>query len=548
MRSTSGLAVPGAPNSTVGTLPITVDLDPMLSGFIPGEEHSHFYPIYRDMYYNDPVCGSTVDLQSLLPFGDFSLGGCTDRKVLAVYEEAVSRLNVRSYMQDFSVDYLAMGGGCSSLVYDAQRNMFFDFMPHSIENLKVTQLPFYSQEPILTVTFPRAIVESVSGNSPRLHQLRNRVGPKLFDAIRSGKMELDPASTIFLARRSFSTNHMGTSLLRRCLPYYLIEKGLYRGTLVESQKRQRGILHATLGDGDQWDPTTEELEFFTNLLNDADSDPVGAVLVTKQGVQIDEFRQGGDFWKCTDFSESVFNMKLRALGVSEAFLSGDANYSTGDNALSVFLDSLRSYRELITYRLLLNKLFPLIAVTHGFGMRNGKVRKVDFDNTKTPEEIMYDMNDGTKLFIPAVHWSKQLKPEGDTQYMEMLQTLSDKGVPVPLRMMAAAGGMSLDDLMRQKDDDLAVRKSVFDYKSELDALTPPPAEGMSESSFFPSGRSVTANRGRVPLLDRNFQGSGEVWNYSPTGKPSLVVNQKAAQERINRRLSKQLADLNKRRK
>jgi PAS domain S-box-containing protein len=156
-------------------------------------------------------------------------------------------------------------------------------------------------------------------DSPRIARIREHLGKAVIDKITSGSMELDPLSTIFIPRRTFSKNDTVTSYLRRLLPIYLIEKNLYRGTLVESARRQRGILHVSLGDGDQWIPTVQDLEFITELFMGADSDPLGAIIATRTGIQVEEHRQGGDFWKVSDYEDTVLAHKLRALGISEAF-------------------------------------------------------------------------------------------------------------------------------------------------------------------------------------------------------------------------------------
>lgn len=556
-ESTSGtsMRVTGSPNTNIAGNAVTIDVDPMLTGMTPQTE-TVLHSVYRDIYYNDSVAGSAVDLISMLPFGEFNLGGFPSvkgdtRKIQEIYMETIERLNMRTLLPEISIDYLVLGEHCSSLLYNKEKKVFTDILPHQADDLTIEALPFYSQQPIITVKFPDQLKNILGRDTPRIKQIKEHLGADIVGKILEGTLELDPLSTIYIPRRTFTRSDRGTSYFRRILPIYLIEKNLFRGTLVESARRQRGILHLSLGDGDQWIPSVQDMEFMTELFMNADSDPIGAIIATRSGVQVEELRQGGDFWKSTDFADSVLSHKLRALGISEGFLSGDANYDTSGNAITVFLDMIRTFRETMTRKLFYNTLFPLISLVNGFTVKGERV-KIDPNlmDRVTSEQALQRMNDGSKLFIPSVHWTKQLKPEGDTAYLEMLQTLTDKGVPVPLRALAAAGGLDLETLLRQQDEDLDVRKRIADYMKKITKLNPQPAEGEeSESSSLSSARNkvlvslaspvpegsrstVLGSTGKVPLLNRDFSGV-EPYNLSKTGKRKHVFNRPAFESRAN---------------
>lgn len=564
LSSTSGasMRVTTSPNTTISGNAITIDMEPMLTGLTPNVEKV-LQRVYRDIYYNESVAGCAVDLISTLPFSEFSLGGLAQqkgdlRKVHQVYQETLERLNLRTLLPEMSVDYLVTGKHCSSLLYNKEKKTFTDILPHNIDNINIEPLPFYSQDPIITVTFPDD-VKNILGrtDSPRVQRIREHLGASVIDKILEGEMELDPLSTIFIPRRTFSQNDTGTSYLRRILPIYLIEKNLFRGTLVESARRQRGIMHVSLGDGDTWIPTVQDLEFITELFMGADSDPLGAIIATRAGIMVEEHRQGGDFWKSTDFNDTVLNHKLRALGISEAFLSGDASYATGDAALSVFIDTIRNFRDMMTRKLFYNKLFPLISLINGFTTKDNRLTIQDNLITQlTSEEALTKLNDNSKLLVPSVHWNKQLKPEGDQTYIEMLNLLTEKGVPVPLRAFAAAGGLDLDLLIRQQDEDIDLRKRVSEYTKKISALTPKPEgdesmssaedvmqqELLSIAAADPSGKtrsSVHASGGRVSILSRDFS-SHEPYKVSKTGKPLPILNRPAFEKRANDNILKAL--------
>lgn len=556
-ESNSGAIPTGlGPNTGISGNAITVDLSPMMTGLTPVMELSPLmYRLYRDIYLNDSVAGSAVDMMSSLPFSEFSLGGAgVQGKILDVFMENIERVNIRTLMPEASTDYLVTGAHISSLVYNKDRKMFVDVIPHSVENCKIQPLPFFSQDPIITVSFAPETRAALQAAGNRRKILEKLVGREVLSKIEGGSLELDPLSTLYIPRRTFSDNAMsgpGTSFLRRILPLYLIEKNLYRGTLIESARRQRGILHASMSGGEDWEPSVADLEFLTELFMNADSDPLGAIIATRDGITVEEIRPGGEFWKVTDLMDVILPYKLRALGISEAFLNGDANYQAADQGLTVFVEMLRSYREMMTRKIFYNKLFPTISLVNGYTISTkGKVStNPGLASSLAPEDATFMLNNGSRLLIPTVSWAKQLKPEGDQAYMDMLVALSEKGVPVPLRVLAAAGGLNMDELLKQQEEDLDLRKQVQEYQKKVSALAPKPEEGMdgmggsdeeSESSSMPVTRSAVLNAvgGRKPLLSRDFGSASELVSYSKTGKKQAVYNQRAANDRINMALAR----------
>ena len=571
-KSESGTPT-GAPNTSVGYNEITVDLTPMLTGIGPRADKP-IYSLYEDIYYNDPVGGAAVDLLSSLPFSEFTLGGLPDSSVANSYLDQIDRLNTRTLLPELSVDYLVMGAHVSTLLYSTEEKKFKDIMCYDMKQCEIQEVPLYSQDPLITVDFAETARLLERSDSPRIKKIKELMGRKTVETIMKGKVELEPLSTLYIPRRTFSSNQSGTSYYKRILPLYLIEKNLYRGTLMESARRQRGIMHITAGEPDVWDPTEQDLEMLNELFLNADSDPLGAIITTKLGISIEEVRQGGDFWKVTEFQDSVQNAKYHALGISDGLLSGEASYNTADASLSVFIDMLRTYREMITRKVFYNKLFPLVSVLNGYAVNSkGKMVKKDllkdFDGNSL--ELTRKFQDGSSLLIPTVNWNKQLKPEGDSAYFEMLNTLTEKGVPVPLRVLAAAGGQNIEDMLRQSADDLDLRKRVAAYAAQIAALAPkaPESEGYDSESSDSDKRSISTDVNRKvlaavdptgtvrsavlaghmkrapALLNRNFGDAGEITSTTRTGKKKYVPNQRAANEKVNTLIARSAARIGK---
>ena len=560
----------GRGTASVSNLPIEIDIEPLLKDIVFGEDLEQkklVMRIYKDIYYNDPIGGSCVDLTSTLPFSDFNIGGIQNSKVADSFNEVIERLNIRTLLPEMSIDHQVTGAFCANMLYNPKKNTFVDLICHPYENCKVDQLPFYSQDPLITVAFPESHKTIMQSDSPRIKRLREYLGPEVVKQLSNDALELDPLSTIYIPRKSF-TDSTGVSYYRRILPIWLLEKNLFRGTLVESARRQRGILHLTLGDGDQWEPTVADMNFAMQLFQDADADPLGAVIATRMGISSEEIRQGGDFWKVTDIWDQTMAMKLRALGISESFLSGEATYSNADTSLTVFIESLRAYRDTITTKLFYNKIFPLVSALHGYTV-NSRGKLVTKGNMLDKFDAMSNheiLQDGSRLLIPSVHWAKQLKPEGDQAYMDMLQAMSDKGIPVPMRAMAAAGGFNLDALLADQEDDFELLKRIGEYQKKLAGVKKeffPEAEAGGDEALASSlahqalmleaqargVRSTVLRDGGMnrmqALAQRNFGEASEVAGETHDGKRRWLHDQGKANERVNRKIARQLSEIAK---
>jgi hypothetical protein len=207
---------------------------------------------------------------------------------------------------------------------------------------------------------------------------------------------------------------------------------------------------------------------------------------------------GGDFWKYTDITEVTTSMKLRALGISESFLSGEATYASMEVSLSVFVENLRAYRNMVTQKVFYNKLFPLLAYSNGFMKKNAKAKKSE---TAAFGEmtLKHNLNDATMLDMPVVHWQKALRPEADQAYLEVLGTLKEHGVPVGIATWAAAGGMTTEQLIKELKADEELKKQI----KKITGVTP--GENNEDGDAFDDA----AAHGQGQYTDGEYSGGEE---------------------------------------
>lgn len=441
--------------------------------WMPKDEPS-LNALYRNIHTYDAISGSAIDLIATLPFSDFNLVGVEDPKILQIYERSVENLDMANIMPDLTVEFLTIGKVVYSLLFDPKEGVWSDMIPQDIDLCEITPIPVNGFDPKIDIKVSSEFRKFLQSPDPRDKTALDRIPDSLKAKLsRGGMLPLEPLNTLFVGRKTNPLD-IGTSFLARTLPFYAIEKALIDGTLMESRRRQRAILHVTAGIEDLWEPQPEEMESIAQLFMQADEDPTGAIVVTRTGVESNEIRQGGDFWKLGDEWAWLADGKMRAMGINESFLSGDAVYSTLEIALSVFIEMIRVLRETLTARVFYRNIFQTLAKVHGFVKRtpaelNHRIRiersvPENEDRKKYPGRNAYDDIQPGQLIMPKVQWEKQLRPEADESYLDILEKMQEVGIPVPLRTWSAAGGLDIDEIMGQLDDDKELRAKVTEWK------------------------------------------------------------------------------------
>ena len=539
----------------------------MMTGLIPGDPHlidtSTLALFYRDTYLYDNTAGSAVDIQAHFPFSSWELRGL-EEKELRPFNETLERLNTQQMMPLISTAHLVDGFFAGSLVFDPKSKSFIDTLIHDALSCSVMPSPFFNIDPTINVRVGQSTQQFLADTSEYARRYLQQMPAQFVEMLKSGAFELDPVTTMFVPRRS-TTDRAYTSYLHRILPMYLIEKTLFRGTLVEAQRRQRAMTHLTAGD-DQWTPTGEELQALVQEFQSAEFDPLGGWVSTRNAVQAVDIRPGGDFWKWTDMADILVAYKLRALGISESFLSGDASYASAESAYSTFLESMNSFRTDMTERVFYSKIFPLVAVTNDLykDPRNKAKagRVIDF---------LFNRTNRNNLKMPQLHWHKELEAKGEENMAELLQQASDKGVPIPLKMWMAAAKIDPDALLRDLDEDKELRKKLEQYTGKDTSHEGEDAFGDGPDEFEDGGddvdprreeaalraramagqlttNSATLSRGyRKPLLSRDFGDSGDTWTLTKTGKIKHIpsASQAAHRAKANDRIIKISAQADK---
>jgi len=458
----------GGMHSTSTNLTMQSQYNYTMTGILPADprntDSSSLALFYRDCYLLDSTAGSSVDIQSVFPFSDWELRGLEETELIP-FNSTLERLNLRQMMPELSIAYLVDGFFCGSLIYDAKARAFIDTLIHDALQCSVVPSPFYNIDPAITVNVAATVQAFMASHSTYAKKYMRSMPQDFVRTLKEGSFTLDPVTTMFIARRGL-TDRAYTSYLHRVLPMYLIEKTMFRGTLVEATKRQRATTHLQAGD-ETWTPTSEELTSLVQMFQASEADPLGGWVATRNAVQVQDIRAAGDFFKWTDMADIMVAYKLRALGISEALLSGDASFASAESAYSTFLETCNGYRSHLTSQVFYRRVFPLIAVTNGLFKDKAKAKA-----TQNPLDFLFNANNSGNLKMPQLIWHKGLEAKQEDTMFDMLDKASDKGVPIPMKMWMAAANIDKDTLLRDLSTDKDLTLALNKLKGETEQQRP----------------------------------------------------------------------------
>ena len=455
--------------------------------------------LWRLIYTRDAIVGPAVDLYSNLPYSECRLTGIKDPAILRIYEDTMERLDIVTMMPDLVREFLTIGRFCASLMFDSKLGLFTDWIVHDPDFLRIEPIPIRGFDPKIDLVASPAMKNFLQSSDPRDLSARSQLPPHYFEQFeKQGVYKLDPLNTIFVPRRCSPYDYVGTSFLTRIVNFWALEKSLVESTVTNARRRTRAITHISAGLENIWEPTEEEIHAIAGLFIQADEDPVGAVVATRTGVETNEVKSGADFWKLSDEWAFLTEGKMRALGISDAFLSGDATYNNMETALSVFMESLRTLRQYMDRRVFYEKVFATLARVHGFVKHDSRSKGVRGlgPNLHYEKALRIPRED---LLMPKIQWDKKLQPEGDMNFMEMLAQADAAGVPVTIKQWSSAAGINLEEAMQELPEDAALRKKIGEWRKQFTGSSSLEQEVMSSAGKIKS-LPVWDSNGRFVIL------------------------------------------------
>ena len=437
----------------------------IIEQFMPVDPR-RLHRIWRRIKLQDPVAGPAIDLYSELPWSDFQLIGIEDRTILKLYQDALNAISITAHLPELSAEFLSMGKIIGHLLMDESKGIWNRMIIHDPDWIRVTPIPVPGFQPKLDI-IPTPDMRVWAHSQDDRDVEAQREVRELAAMIRNGQeIPLPTENTFYIPRRTAPYDVIGASAYTRIIMFVAYEKALVNATIASSRRRASRIRHITAGIDDVWEPSKEELDDISSLFMQADEDPVGAIVVTRTGVTANEV--GGsspsDIVKISDEWQFLLQGKLNALGVSEAFLTGEATFNTLEQLMSVFLEKIKAHRKFFEHALIYEKLLRPLAKRHGFVHR----KKAELDHrirvARSEEE--------TRYILPTIAWEKSLRPVADRDYLEILQMMEEKGIPITKRTWTSAAGFDLESEMEQFDDDIETTRQLANQKKKIVQIAP----------------------------------------------------------------------------
>lgn len=487
----------------------------IIEQFMPVDPR-RLHRIWRRIYLQDPVAGPIAELFKELPWSDFQLTGIDDKNILQFYTDALNALNITSILPELSAEFITMGKVIGHLHMDERKGYYSKLIVHDPDWIKVSPIPIPGFQPKLDIIPTSSMRKWVMSNDPRDLEAQEEIR-ELVDLIKNGKeIPLPPEQSFYIPRKTSPYDVIGASAYTRIIMFVAYEKALVNGTIAAAKRRMSRIRHISVGLED-WEPSPQELDGISGLFMQADEDPVGAIVVTRTGVAANEIGGGTpqDIVKISDEWSFLQTGKLNSMGVSESFLTGTASYNTLEQQMSIFLEKVRAHRNFFTYYLLIDRILKPLAQKNQFVKRTTAElnHRVRVGRSETSENLL----------LPDFKWEKSLRPVADRDYLEILEFMASKGIPVTMRTWAASAGFNLDSEVAQFEDDLEMRKKLSSHLQKIQDVAPETmgAGGMGGGLGGMGGLGGLGSGG--PALDLDTGGSPDMGNLDldTGGAPDL---------------------------
>jgi hypothetical protein len=377
--------------------------------------------------------------------------------------------------------------------------------------------PILGEEPTIDLMVPPGYQKWAVSPDPRIVKQRSRLDKNLVRLMAAGTtIPLSSENTIFIPRRSSANDYTGTSICMRILPIIAIEWAYLNAEASGLRRRAAPWTIARMGIEEKWEPSPEEMQAVQDMLVAAEEDPVGAKLVLRNGIELDQVGGHSDIAKWLEQWPVLKEAKLQGLGMNEAFATGEASWSYLESMLSLGMERIRNFRQFIALEVIQEGILAPLAKYNEFYKRS---------TAEIAHRIRTTKKEAANLDIPSVEWSRSLQPTADRDYLDILEMLEGKGLPVNLRKWAQAGGYDIEEALEGANSDIELRKRLAVYKKQIDAIGGTPAEGegggesggYGEAGFhevterlaelpiwnkFPNKEFLTLRKGDLPKLTR----------------------------------------------
>jgi intein/homing endonuclease len=139
--------------------------------------------------------------------------------------------------------------------------------------------------------------------------------------------------TVFVPRRASTNDNMGTTLLTRTFAIAALEWAMMDAEATGLRRRASPLTVITAGIENIWEASPDELQAIMELVLAAEEDVVHPTIALRNGIEIHTESGWSELTKWMEQWDVLKNAKLQAIGMNEAFASGEASWCLPGNSL-----------------------------------------------------------------------------------------------------------------------------------------------------------------------------------------------------------------------
>jgi len=319
--------------------------------------------LYRFFDDTDPVVGNAIRLHSEFPLSRISLRDVGDKLIQRHYEEMWDKLNVPKLLFDIALEYWRIGNVFPYGAWNASTMMWDQFVILNPDYVTV-EGTYLNQRPLIKLQPDEHLKKIIQTGQPKM--LYDQLPPEVIKYVRMGQeIPLSPNNVFHLAHNKAPYETLGRSIIKRILKSLIYEDRMSMANFAIATRQVIPITIVKLGDPNSgWVPEEDEMENVRELFNAREVDP-NLTIFYHWGINVEFYGASGKIWNLTNEFNRIMKWKMIGLGISEAILTGGANYATAYAQLEVLRQRYLHFQNTLS-RFVYEGMFAPVARQCGF--------------------------------------------------------------------------------------------------------------------------------------------------------------------------------------
>ena len=443
-----------------------------------------FYPIdlrvaigyWRYFYKLDPIIGNVIDMYAELLQSDLQLTGPgVEGSVKEAYERMLDKTRFVQIFKWFVIAWLVDGEVIPSLVWDKNEGIFSYIGFLDPRDLKVIDIPWIAGNPYMELEISEEVSRILK--DPMIgKKFRDNVPSEVMRSIYQGHgVPIDTDKEVcFIPRKISQFDTRGTSICSRLWRVLMLEDADFNATIQTARRHAAPVKVLKMGNpATGWVPTPDQVNETLKMLAMAETDP-HAWLVMHSFVNFEA-------WGTTDRAinisreyDTIERLKLQALGVSKAFLTGEVTYASAEKGLQVFLSRLKSLRVFFEQSWIYPRFFKQLAE------KNNYIRPT---TAEISHAVRTNRSRGvvdSRYIVPTIIWERGLEPTINIDLLRVVGELRKLNIPISNQTILGLINMNFkDELQMTKEEQEFVKENTNEIEDAEGNLVPDQSKGLN---------------------------------------------------------------------